>query len=1007
MKRWRNLLCGALLLFAAPQAVAQYYSWGSDAPMKWSTIEAPDIRMIFPDSAERAARRSFFYARRIRNDIGYGFTRGPMRIPFVLHAENFKANGVVMYMPKRVELLTIPDAESYSMPWLKQLTAHEYRHAVQFNNLNRGVFRILRYLAGQQSPTVGLLCMPAWAMEGDAVMAETEMSSFGRALQPAFTLGYRAMGRVGTDRTGTRFRRNTDKWFCGSYREYIPDHYRLGYQINAYAYDRYGENIWDKVARYGTRNPYLIATTHVGLKKYYGTTVNRLFRETFDALQQHWDSLPAQPNSARPLVELPAGNHTTYQWPLALNDTLLLAVKEDYDRTSRFVCLDRRSGKEKIIARTGIISSRPVLCGNRLWWSEYRRSLLFEERVNSQLCYLDLPNDSDKTTATDRDKGATLRTHGHPRILKGIRNALYPTAMRDGALAWVEYTAARGYSVVRYDGLTLCERTYVPMDKEIHGLAWDDTTKALYTLITDDSGMWLGRFADDGTLQQLTEGAYITLSDLRAGGGKLYFGSIASGRDEVHAYDLTAGREYRLTTSTYGAFDGAPTVNGDSLLLTTYDHRGYAPATQSTASATPVAPEKLPANVVNPRRERWPVINLDTVRFTLADSAAQTARHPARRYRKALHALNIHSWLPVAFDPFETIDEHNIDVNFGATVLSQNLLSNTEAFAFYGWNRDEGSLIKAGLRYDGWGVRLGFSASYGGDRLVYARLATKDPETDKIHRQPLPKPEKYYSFEASATLPLLFHRGYRTRQLTLSAAWNYSNGKVADLSAIRRGEHDEIVNINTIGYRNGVHKMTFGIGYSEHVRMAYRDFAPRFGWTLQASCSLNPTNDDFSKLLTGYGQIYLPGFAQHHSLKLAATYQTSIGGAVFAPGYRPLSYRSSALIPIGFSSSAIESDHYRAVSVDYQLPVWYPDGGICAVIYVKRIRLNLGGQAAQFRTCDSEKMRQRRIWSAGGDLIFDFNVFRTPANYTSTFKLSVYHPSSGGLWIGGSLGLPF
>lgn len=988
MGRWKQWLSGMLLLLGAQQtATAQYYSWGSDAPMKWSTIATPDIRMIFPDSAERAARRSLFYAGRIRDDIGYGFARGPMRIPFVLHAENFESNGVVMYLPKRVELLTIPDGESYSMPWLKQLTAHEYRHVVQFNNLNRGVFRVLRYLAGQQSLTVGLLCMPAWAMEGDAVMAETEMSSFGRALQPSFTLGYRAMGRVGTDRTGTRYRRNPDKWFCGSYREHIPDHYRLGYQINAYAETRYGENVWNKVTRYGAHNPYLLATTHAGLKKYYGTTVNRLFRETFDALQRHWDSLPAQPNSARPLRELPTGNYTTYRWPLALNDTVLLAVKEDYDRTSRFVLVDRRTGSEQVIARTGILSSRPVICGRRVWWSEYRSSLLFEERVDSRLCYMDL---------SDNDAGKA----GRPRTLRSIRNALYPTAISQTGVAWVEYTVATDYSVIWTEienGTPTNHRTKipVPVDKELHGLAWDDATAALYTLVTNDSGMWLGQINADGTLQPLTEGAYITLSDLRAGGGKLYFGSIASGRDEVHAYDLRNGRQFQLTTSTYGAFDGTPASGGDSLLLTTYDRRGYTLATQSTAAATPVAPERLPANVVNPPRKRWPVINLDTVRFTPSDSTAQAARYPARRYRKALHALNVHSWLPVAFDPFEAVDEHNVDVNFGATLLSQNLLSNTEAFAFYGWNRDEGSLVKAGLRYDGWGVRLGFSASYGGNRIVYG-LGAHAPET-----------AKYHSFDVSASLPLLFQRGYHTRRLTLSANWNYSNGKVADLGAIRWDENGGIANIDAIGYRDGLHKLSFSVSYYEQVRMAYRDFLPRFGWQLLANCSFNPTNDDFSKLLAAYGQIYLPGFAPHHSLKIAAAYQTSVGGEVFAPGYRPLSYRSSALIPVGFASSAIESDRYRAVAVDYQLPVWYPDGGICAIVYIKRIRLNLGGQAAQFRTPGADRMHQRRIWSAGGDLIFDFNVIRTPANYTSTFKLSVYRPSTGGVWVGGSLGLPF
>ena len=84
--------------------------------------------------------------------------------------------------------------------------------------------------------------------------------------------------------------------------------------------------------------------------------------------------------------------------------------------------------------------------------------------------------------------------------------------------------------------------------------AWDDRTARLYFLATDDSGMWLGRIEPDGTATHLTEGAYITLSALTARDGRLYFGSIASGYDEVHCYDLATGRQYRLSTSTYGSF---------------------------------------------------------------------------------------------------------------------------------------------------------------------------------------------------------------------------------------------------------------------------------------------------------------------------------------------------------------------------------------------------------------------------------------------------------------------
>jgi len=262
-------LCGA------ERAAAQYYTWGSDPPQKWSAIRTPDVRMIYPDTVAGIARRTLFYIRSVRPDIGYGFRHGPMRIPFVMHPENFQSNGLVMYLPKRVEFLTSPAVDSYSMPWYKQLVAHEYRHAVQYNNLDRGVIRALSYVLGQQGSTIGLLCMPIWAMEGDAVMSETMHSSFGRGLQPSFSMAYRAMGSVGRDR------RNIDRWFCGSYRDYIPDHYELGSQICSCAWERYGENIWDKVAWYGSRNPYVLATTRVALGKFYKTNVIKLFRETF------------------------------------------------------------------------------------------------------------------------------------------------------------------------------------------------------------------------------------------------------------------------------------------------------------------------------------------------------------------------------------------------------------------------------------------------------------------------------------------------------------------------------------------------------------------------------------------------------------------------------------------------------------------------------------------------------------------------------------------------------
>ena len=503
MRRFAAILFLLGFLFIGGKSVrAQYYSWGADAAaLRWKHLRTEDVRVVFPDTASALAHRTLYYIQAVRPTITHGFSHPPLKIPFVLHTENFQSNGLVMWMPKRIEFLTTPSVDSYSMPWVKQLVAHEYRHAVQYNNLNRGLIRILSYLIGQQGSTVGLLFMPLWALEGDAVMNETEMSSYGRGRQPRFTIEYRALGYE------VLRRRNCDKWFCGSFRDFVPDHYQMGYQMVAYGYDRYGDEIWDKTLRYGVRNAYMLTfSTSVALRKFYGTGEGILFRDAFADLNRFWDSLPKVADSGRTLTPLPEKNYTTYTHPVSLNDTTLVALKTDFDRPSRLVAVDSRTGRERRRTWTGLVSSRPATDGQQIWWTEYRRSLLFPERVNSRLVVFD-PEKK------------------RPRTAPKLRNVLYPTPIgRSGALAWVEYTPDGHYTIVAEDSLR--QRTAWPMPgfSEVHGLAWDNATERLYTLVTDNSGMWIGRIEPGEGLQAVTRGAYITLSDLRAADGKLYYG---------------------------------------------------------------------------------------------------------------------------------------------------------------------------------------------------------------------------------------------------------------------------------------------------------------------------------------------------------------------------------------------------------------------------------------------------------------------------------------------------
>ncbi len=977
-------LLGAVLV--APHASAQYYTWGSDpASLKWSTIRNDNVRLIYPDTVSGKALQTLHYIESVQPYIGYGFRYPAMRIPFVLHPMNFRSNGMVMWLPKRVEFLTSPDIDGYSMPWCKQLVAHEYRHAVQYNNLNRGVIRVLSYALGQQGSTIGLLFLPLWIMEGDAVMSETEMSSFGRGLQPSYTMEYRALGNI------SQRRGQSDKWFCGSYRDNVPDHYHLGYQIASYSYNKYGVNIWDKVANYSVRNPYVLFTTKVALNKFYDTSVNALFRETFTDLDGYWRSLPKVDDSSRQVTPMSARRFTTYSSPQSIDSVEVLALKEDFDLPSRFVKVNTRTGEEQKICYTGQISTRPAIGNGRVWWTEYRRSKLFEQKVNSQLCYMDM-------------------SEARPRIVRGRRNALYPTPIDTAsrAVAWVEYSPDGRYSILIDKGdRSAPRRLATPYNSEIHGLAWDNTTQRLYVIVTDNSGMWIGGYDSRGHIEHITQGAYITLSNLRADNGTLYFGSIESGRDEVHRIELATAKQYRISTSEYGSFSPAP-LSRDTILMTTYGPHGYHLAVQGANSDTVrVTESRLPRNVVNPPRKRWEVINLDTVDFTPKDSlhTVSDPSHRVRRYRKGFNLINIHSWMPVAFNPFDAVDEHNIRLNFGATLLSQNLLSNTEAYASYGWNSVEKSLVKFGARYFGLGVVFNAEAEYGGNQVIYS-ISQTDPETGEITYQRRPDPDRYFSVAASASLPLLFQCGYINRLLTLSTGWSYSNGMVSNVGKIHYDDVTHTIsNIENIGYSQGLHKLNFGVSYSSSVRLAHRDFVTPKGYVVSVNYSFNPVMSEFSDLISLFGRIYTPGFAPHNSLILSASYQTSIGGYRFPSGRSFLSYKSSHLIPHGFSSTDIQSNNYLSASAEYQFPLCYPEGGIPSVIYFKRIRLSLGADYAQFHLAANNNLR--RIYSYGGSMLFDINVFRQPAAATSTIKLSLYRQSNGNFSFEMGVGLPF
>ena len=957
MRNIVKILLSIVALIITIGAQGQYYDWGADpASTRWQQIRTDCFRVVYPTNFDTIARRTLHFLNAAGQDIDYGFRRGAMKIPVVMHTQNTASNGIVMWAPRRIEMLTPPDVESYSMPWLKQLSAHEQRHAVQYNNLNRNTFRALYYLLGEQGALVSLIGLPLWVIEGDATMIETDMSTFGRGRQPSFTIGYRAkQGKIVDGR-------NPDRWFCGSYREHIPDHYKLGYQITAHAYNKYNRVIWDEVADYSSRYPFLIVANYIALRKRVGTKTRELFSETFDSLQSHWNTLPeVEPSTS--VITTPTTSYTTYSHPQAIDSEHIVAVKSDFDRSARLVEIDLRTGEERLISYIGSVSTRPALGDDgRLWWTEYRRSLLWDERYDSRLCWADLRTGRTHSVATDA-------------------NILYPTPIEADSMAWVEYAPEGRYTIITGRtgrGKALMSK---PLGEEIHGLAWDNASGKLYYIGTNDDGMYLGEVDDAGNDRHVTRAAYVTLSDLRAKDGRLYFGSIRSGRDEAHALDLASGREWQMTESEYGSFDPAPADN--RLLVTTYDDRGYLIATQPLDSTIrTVEWAQTPTELVNPPRRRLPVLNLDTVRVDSAVLAAQHEQLPSKRYRKGLHYFKFHSWAPVSIDLFEAIDNFTFDPQWGVTLASQNLLSSVTAYATYGWRRDRGSMIRGAIDFRALGPHIELKGQYGGaTQPVYKPSEEAADPTQEL--------KKYAMVGARLSLPMQLSSGHHMHYLTPVVDWEYYNGLLYDFASK--------------DYHQGINRLTTQITLGDNVRSAYRNMRPRWGYALRLTHSFNPTNRDFAHTLALFGQALTPGVARNHSLRLRGAFQTIEKGKHY-------SFHQRDLYPRGAEYTLTSSpSRYVATAIDYQLPLCYPDFGIPGAIFFKRIALNVGFNYATMRTFDdkTQKHNWQSVNSFGGDLIIDFNVMRTPAASTFTINLSLYKPSNRkGVHFSVGVGLP-
>ncbi|MDP1622332.1 MAG: hypothetical protein Q8M08_08325 [Bacteroidales bacterium] len=946
-----------LCFFLSLHGFSQYFSAGQDpASIRWQQIKTDRYQIIFPEPFEKKAQYLANIMDIICRNATTTLSSKVPRMPVVLHSHSVISNGLTVWAPRRIELYTCPPQNTYAEEWLEQLAIHEYRHAVQISKINRGFSKALYYIFGEQI-TGGILGLyvPSWFLEGDATVTETAMTHTGRGRSALFESTLRAQ-------IVEKGPYSYDKATMGSYKTFTPDAYALGYYLVGQSRKKYGPELWntalDKVARY----PFMVVPFNSGIRKVTGMWKTGLYRQTLATLDSAWQQQlhRTEHQAMRSITKRNVKNHVYYDHPILLNDSTILADKSSMDDVDRYVLIDRKTGNEKILLTPGNhFRGTTSTVGSYLVWAELVRDLRWSNRNYSEIRIYDFNT-------------------GKQRSLTGKSRYFAPVLSPDGAkIAAVHYSTENQCSIDILEAPTgrLLKRHNIADGGQAITPNWSpDATKIIFTLLNENGETVAVLETVTGKISCLLPYSYNEFNR-PAFFFKQYiiYSADHSGVENIYAMDTLTRETFQVTSGRFATFDPNFTSDNKHMICSDYSSDGLmvAEIPVDTLSWIPLQHvtnnsyrlyDALAAQETANIQDSISVRNIYKMNasgnYSLERDSIRGIIYPTRKYSKFLNLVNPHSWAPASFDI------NNLDIKPGVMLLSQNTLSTMLAGA--GWEYDineQTGKFYTDLSYRGWYPAFTFRFDIG-NRAGYARYHG----SSDIYRFTWQET----NFKTVVSIPWNFSRGRYARYIQPSIG--------TTLIGVRH--HSTTPSTFTNGW---IQTLDYRVTTSQYLNSNPKDVYPRLGQAIDVIYRNSPFGaNNMGSIFAVKANLYFPGVIRHHGIRLYCGYQERNDN-------NRLSYSFSNLItyPKGYFSA--DDNNLLSLSLNYKLPLWYPDFSIGSVIYLKRLKLNLYYDWANGKNPGYVNEYQ----TMGGEITADFHLLRFVAPVEMGLR-SLYHPSTGG-----------
>jgi len=823
----RILAIIALSAFSLSLSAQQF--GGNPPSLKWQQINTDTVRVIFPKGmtaqGERVANIVHYLNRYTRTSIG------PLerKVNIVLQNQTMQSNGYVQLGPFRSEFYLTPSPNSLdlgSLNWIEQLSVHEYRHVLQNMNFRQGLSKVFSILGGQLGQAaITNIAVPNWFWEGDAVVMETALTPQGRGRLPGFFDGFRGLSLAGKQYAYMKIRN-------GSYVDYIPDHYPLGYLMSTYGREHYGQTFWKDVTSDAVRFRGVFYPLSQSLKKRTGKNVTGFYHAMLKEYQPLWNNYAARPDTTPAVPVLPVAKQVTdYKYVYAAGHNEWIVLKNARNKVAGIYRLNA-AGEEQLLVRPGIVYDDFFSYRNgRIAWAAARFDARWGWKDFSVIRIWD---------------NAT----GHTKTISARGKFFSPDISANG-----EQVIAVSTTTDMQCHLQLINAKTGALEKELPNREdWYYTyprfaanDQAVISAVRNPKGEMalVQQSLSTGESTLLTPFSFNVIGIPAVEGDTVYFTSGYRDVNNVYALTLADRKTFELTDRGNSAMHMALDPQKDSLLFTEFTIKGYklyhAALSQNSWKEVPVTTDGRSAWLQPQFKEGGDILGI-----VPKDSL------PVKKYPQFTRPFNFHSWVPSFNDP-----------EFGISLIGENILSTTSTNIGYTYNRnEESSDIAASFTFGGWFPMLSVGADYA------------------INRNGLDQNKnRVYWNEATAhigvSVPLNFSGGLYSRSLAVGSNYNVRHRY---LDSKYKGNDLQFLS-NTIIFSN------------QRIK-ALQNIFTHFGQYLAVQYNTS-VNGLYAEQLYARLDQYLPGLWPNHNLVLQAAFQqrdqsfnyTFTDNFVYARGY--------------------------------------------------------------------------------------------------------------------------